>query len=83
MFLINLILNPKQKTMNHIQKLQHDNQVLKNGIDIAINELIEYQKYYSLDKFKGIENDFAHISTDVYAKITTIKMFLQLTLNKI
>jgi|GEM_PF-6175781 len=69
--------------MNHIKKLQSDNITLKEGIETAINELIEYQRYYSLDKFKGIENDFAHVSTDIYAKITNIKMYLQMTLNNI
>jgi hypothetical protein len=69
--------------MNHIKKLQNENILLKEGIETAINELIEYQRYYSLDKFKGIENDFAHVSTDIYHKITTIKMYLQITLNNI
>jgi hypothetical protein len=69
--------------MNHIKKLQSENITLKEGIETAINELIEYQRYYSLDKFKGVENDFAHVSTDIYAKITTIKMYLQITLNNI
>jgi hypothetical protein len=67
--------------MNHIKKLQSDNTQLKNSIETAINELIEYQKYYNSSKFSGIENDFAHVSTDVYLKFTTIKMYLQSTLN--
>ena len=69
--------------MNHIKKLQSENITLKEGIETAINELIEYQRYYSLNKFKGVENDFAYVSTDIYAKITTIKMYLQMTLNNI
>lgn len=69
--------------MNYIKKLQTENEELKKGIEEAINELIDYQKYYTLPKFQGIENDFAHVSTDIYAKITTIKMYLQMTLNNI
>ena len=69
--------------MNYIKKLQSENTELKNGIETAINELAEYQKYYALPKFQGIDNDFAHVSTDISAKITTIKMYLQLTLNNI
>lgn len=67
--------------MNHIKKLQTENNQLKNSIEEAIKELAEYQKYYSSAKFSSIENDFAHVSTDVYVKFTTIKMYLQSTLN--
>ena len=73
----------KKMKNNYIQKLKAENEELKKGIETAINELIDYQKYYALPKFAGIENDFAHVSTDVYAKITTIKMYLQNTLNTI
>lgn len=69
--------------MNHIKKLQLENTQLKNSIETAINELIEYQRYYNSAKFSGIENDFAHVSTDVYTKFTTIKMYLQNTLNSL
>jgi len=67
--------------MNYIKKLENENTQLKNGLETAIKELIEYQKYYNSPKFNSIENDFAHVSTDVYVKITTIKMYLQSTLN--
>jgi len=67
--------------MNHIKKLQAENTQLKNNIETAINELIEYQRYYNSAKFTSVENDIAHVSTDVYVKITTIKMYLQNTLN--
>ena len=67
--------------MNYIKKLQKENDHLKNSLETAINELIEYQRYYNSSKFTSVENDFAHVSTDVYVKITTIKMYLQNTLN--
>lgn len=67
--------------MNYIKTLQAENTFLKNSLETAINELIEYQRYYNSAKFTSVENDFAHVSTDVYLKITTIKMYLQSTLN--
>jgi hypothetical protein len=67
--------------MNYIKKLQEENAHLKNSLESAINELIDYQRYYNSSKFTSVENDFAHVSTDVYIKITTIKMYLQNTLN--
>lgn len=67
--------------MNYITKLKNENEQLKKGIEEAITELIDYQRYYTLPKFEGTENDFAHVKTDVYVKITTIKMYLQHTLN--
>ena len=67
--------------MNYIKTLQTENTQLKNSIETAINELIEYQRYYNSSKFAGSENDFAHVKTDVYIKITALKTQLQNTLN--
>ena len=78
-----LFLNFKSNQVNYIAKLKAENEQLKKGIEETIAELIEYQKYYNLPKFEGTENDYAHIKTDVYVKITTIKMYLQHTLNTI
>jgi hypothetical protein len=69
--------------MNYIKQLKNENEKLKNSIDEAISELIEYQKYFNSSKFSGIENDFAHVSTDVYLKITNLKTNLQSTLNSL
>jgi hypothetical protein len=63
--------------MNHIKKLQAENLELKQTIEQAIELLIDMQTYYSSEKFCGIENDFAHVKTDVYPKISFLKMFLQ------
>ena len=63
--------------MNHIKKLQAENLELKQTIEQTIEMLIEMQKYYSSEKFQGFENDYAHIQTDVYPKISFLKMFLQ------
>jgi hypothetical protein len=69
--------------MNYIAKLKAENFNTFFQLLESIAELIEYQKYYNLPKFEGTENDYAHIKTDVYVKITTIKMYLQHTLNTI
>jgi len=69
--------------MNYIKTLQAENTHLRNSLETAINELIEYQRYYNSPKFTSVENDFAHVSTDVYVKITAIKMYLQNTLNSL
>jgi hypothetical protein len=78
-----LFLNFKSNQVNYIAKLKAENEQLKKGIEETIAELIDYQRYYTLPKFEGTENDYAHIKTDVYVKITTIKMYLQHTLNTI
>lgn len=67
--------------MNYIKQLKNENENLKNSIEQAINELIEYQRYFNSSKFSGIENDFAHVSTDIYIKITILKNNLQSSLN--
>ena len=67
--------------MNYIKTLQTENEYLKTSLENAINDLTEYQRYYTLPKFSGTGNDFAHVKTDVYIKITAIKTQLQNTLN--
>lgn len=69
--------------MNYIKNLQHENETLKQGFENAIQQIIEMQKYYRLEKFQGFENDFAHVSTDVAPKLDALKLSLQITLNKI
>ena len=67
--------------MNYFAKLKTENEQLKTGIENAIAQLIQYQSYLNSQKFAGIENDFAHVSTDVYPKFTEIKTQLQEILN--
>ena len=67
--------------MNYIKQLKNENEKLKNSIEEAISELIEHQRYFNSSKFSGIENDFAHVSTDIYIKITNLKNNLQSSLN--
>jgi hypothetical protein len=68
--------------MNHIKRLQAENAELKQSIEQAIELLIDMQVYYSLPKFEGVENDYAHVKTDVYPKISFVKMFLAGSVNK-
>lgn len=68
--------------MNYFAKLKTENDNLKIGIENAIAQLIEYQRYYNSQKFAGIEIDYAHVSTDVYPKFTEIKTQLQEILNQ-
>lgn len=62
--------------MNYIKQLQTENQELKNSMEYALELLIEMQSYYSSDKFMGPENDYAHIKTDVYPRISALKMYI-------
>jgi len=34
---------------------------------------MEHLRYFNLPKFKGIENDYCHVSTDIYGKIDELK----------
>jgi hypothetical protein len=69
--------------MNHIVKLQQENKELKQAIEDAIQLIVDMQAYYNSEKFHGFENDFAHVKTDVYPKISFLKMFLSGKLNSI
>lgn len=67
--------------MNYIKKLEEENKQLKETMEYTVELLIEHLRYYSSEKFRNFENDFAHVSTDVYPKINCIKMILAGTLN--
>jgi hypothetical protein len=69
--------------MNYIDKLKNENEELKKTIDQSIELLIDMQKYYSSEKFQGTENDYAHIKTDVYPKLSFLKMFMQGSKNSV
>jgi len=59
--------------MNYIKKLQAENQELRAQIETARQLTVNALIYYRGEKFAGIENDFAHVSTDVVHKIEEIK----------
>ena len=67
--------------MNYIQKLQAENKALKEALDTAIESTTELLKYYNSDKFFGKENDYAHVTTDVYPKVLNLKSELVKLLN--
>lgn len=59
--------------MNYIKQLQEENKQLKEQLKEINETSMEYLKYFSLPKFNGIENDYCHVSTDIYYKIDNIK----------
>ena len=63
--------------MNHIQKLQMENEQMHDALTEARKQLIDLLMYYSSEKFQGTENDYAHVSTDVRPRINEIKNFIQ------
>ena len=55
--------------MNYIKKLQEENEQLKKQLFVINQAAIEQLQYFTLPKFQGTENDYAHIKTDVLGKI--------------
>lgn len=59
--------------MNYIKQLQEENENLKSQLNEVNKTAIEYLQYLSLPKFRGTDNDFCHVSTDIFWKIHNIK----------
>jgi len=59
--------------MNYIKKLQAENAELKGQLSEIHERLIDYMRYYNSDKFHGTDNDFAHVTTDVYPRLSELK----------
>lgn len=68
----------KHRIMNFIKRLQAENQELKNQIREAQEETLEILKYLNSPKFHGAENDYVHVSTDIFKKVDTVKNMLTL-----
>jgi hypothetical protein len=62
--------------MNYIKKLESENKDLKLVIESAISEIIYMQSYYSSEKFQGLDNNYAHVTTDIVPRISIIKSIL-------
>lgn len=60
--------------MNYIKKLQAENDQLKQKIESIQGQLTEILAYLNSEKFHGIENNYVHVTTDIYPKINFIKM---------
>jgi hypothetical protein len=56
--------------MNYIHKLQQENYELRETITALMTDVAYYQHYFMSPKFQGIDNDFAHVSTDVLPKLS-------------
>jgi hypothetical protein len=63
----------KNYFMNYIKQLQEENKELKEIIKSINEKTLDHLRYFNLPKFKGIENDFCHVSTDIYGKIDELK----------
>lgn len=59
--------------MNYIKKLELENQQLTDKLEAVRKAIIDAQIYYTLPKFQGTGNDYAHVSTDVYPRLQEIK----------
>mgnify|MGYP003662731170 CR=1 FL=1 len=59
--------------MNHILRLQTENDDLKAQIKLIDEKITDMLRYLSSDKFHGVDNNYVHISTDIIHKVTEIK----------
>lgn len=66
---------------NYIKQLQNENIHLKAAMEKAINDVIELQAYYGSTKFTGVENDYAHVSTDIQPRLSNLKKELTTSIN--
>jgi len=58
--------------MNYINKLQKENLALQLEIELIEFEILQAIRYYNLDKFQGVNNDYAYVSTDVLPRLMKI-----------
>lgn len=59
--------------MNYIKRLEQENRELRELLARLGARVIELQVYYSAPKFQGIDNDYAHVSTDVLPKLVELR----------
>jgi len=62
--------------MNYINYLQDKNEAQGRAVAEAITLLSDLMSYLESSKFKGADNDFVHVSTDIFPKIREIRMSL-------
>lgn len=58
---------------NYIKRLQNENKALEARIAAILAKATDTEVYYSSAKFQGIDNDYAHVSTDVLPRLRAIK----------
>jgi len=58
---------------NYILRLQNENKALEARIAAILGAATDTEVYYSSTKFQGIDNDYAHVSTDVLPRLRAIK----------
>ncbi len=59
--------------MNYIKRLETENEELKATLAMANNEITNLMAYLASSKFHGAENDYAHVSTDIFPKLRELR----------
>ena len=59
--------------MNYIKQLQTENQDLRTNLQEIDREITALLTYYTGQKFQGIQNDFAHTSTDIVPRLYKLR----------
>lgn len=62
--------------MNYINYLQDKNEAQGRAVCEAITLLSELMAYLESPKFRGADNDYVQISTDIFPKIREARMSL-------
>lgn len=69
--------------MNYIKKLEIENESLKASLEQLQESIIAMQVYYMSNKFQGVENDYAHVSTDIQPRLFGLKCLTITALNNV
>lgn len=62
--------------MNYINFLQDKNEAQGRAMAGAVTLLSDLMAYLESSKFRGPENDYVHVSTDIFPKIREIRTSL-------
>ena len=65
-----------QGTMNYINFLQDKNEAQGRAMAEAVTLLSDLMSYLESSKFQGPDNDYVHVSTDIFPKVREIRMSL-------
>ncbi len=60
-------------TENNILRLQRERNEAREQVETLRSELTELLAYFASSKFKGDGNDYAHVSTDIYPKLSALR----------
>jgi hypothetical protein len=71
-----LVMATKGKAMNYISFLQDKNEAQGRAMAEAVTLLSDLMHYLESSKFQGPDNDYVHVSTDIFPKVREIRMSL-------